>query len=315
MTYPNTAYPPQPGYGPAPQQGYVDPNGYPQQPAPQYPPQQGYPQQGPPPGYPPAPQQQFAAPPQQAPAGPPPGAGGFNAPAPSTGDRLKPENIEGHLLIVAPVEFKPEFFPPRANRDGTMKPAADAVQLNAVDLDTVGVDGLAGTVHRDVMWGQKALVGSLHRTLRDQGPGSPVLVRIGKGVATSGNSAPWIFLDATSDAQSVAKATEFVNRRPGWQSEPTHLDQQAQQATGPQQWPVGAAPGQPGQYGPQQSAPPAQGGYQQQPPAGPYPPQGPPPGYGPAPQQGYPQQGPGPQYGQQPGYGPQGYPQQGGYQQ
>jgi hypothetical protein len=301
VTYPNQ-YPPQQGYAPAPG-GYPDPA---QQ---QYPPQ-GYPQQqpayGPPPGYPAGPPPQQFGPPaqQQAPAGPPPGqppagAGGFNAPAPSQGDRLKPENVDGHLLIVAPLEFLPEFFKARTNPDGTVKPAANGVKLNAVDLDQPGPDGQPGAVFREAIWGQKALAASLERTLREQGPGSPVLVRIGKGTANSGQSAPWIFLDATGDHQAVQRATEFVGRRPGWQSEPI-VDPRAAAVTGPHQWPAGAQP--PQQQGgypagpPPQSVPPQQG--YGQPPAGPYPPQGPPPGYAPQgyPPAGYPQQG-------YPGYG------------
>jgi hypothetical protein len=142
------------------------------------------------------------------------------------------------------------------------------------------------------VWGAKALYGSLSRTLREDGPRTAVLVRIGKGTAATGQSAPWVFLDATADPAAVDKATRFVAERPGWQDEPPGqaVAQQAAQAAPGSPWPPGAAPAQ--QYGPPQSAPPAQYG----PPPGQYPPQG------------YPQQQPqyGPPLGQQPQY--PGYP-------
>lgn len=301
--YPAQGYPQQPPAQYPPQQGYADPNAYQQAPPAAYPPA-GYPPQGPPAGQPYPPQQ-----PPAAPAGPPPGNGQFGAPAPSQGDRLKPENIQGHLLIVAPVEHAPAFFKARLNPDGSTKPPSDAIRLHAVDLDEQAPDGTRGTVYIDCMWGQKALVSSLLRTLREQGPGSPILTRLSKGQATSGNSAPWLFNDATGDPASLAAAQEFVTRRPNWQHEQPGqaLEQQANQAA-PKVW-NGVASGPPAQQGPPPNYPPQQGYPQQGPPAGyppappgPYPPQGPPPQYGPPP--GYPAQ---------PGYGPapQGYPQQG----
>jgi hypothetical protein len=40
--------------------------------------------------------------------------------------------------------------------------------------------------------------------------GQKVLARIGQGSAKPGKSAPWILLDATGDADAVAKANAFI---------------------------------------------------------------------------------------------------------
>ena len=41
--------------------------------------------------------------------------------------------------------------------------------------------------------------------------GQKVLARIGQGTAKPGKSAPWILLDATNDAEAVAKANAFIS--------------------------------------------------------------------------------------------------------
>jgi hypothetical protein len=40
--------------------------------------------------------------------------------------------------------------------------------------------------------------------------GQKVLARIGQGTAKPGKSAPWILVDATGDADAVAKANAFI---------------------------------------------------------------------------------------------------------
>jgi hypothetical protein len=40
--------------------------------------------------------------------------------------------------------------------------------------------------------------------------GQQVLARIGQGTAKPGKSAPWILVDATGDADAVAKANAFI---------------------------------------------------------------------------------------------------------
>ena len=50
--------------------------------------------------------------------------------------------------------------------------------------------------------------------------GQKVLARIGQGAAKPGKSAPWILLDATGDAEAVAKANAFIAGAPAVASAP-----------------------------------------------------------------------------------------------
>lgn len=247
MTYPQQQYPPQQGY-PAPPQQQPMPQGYP---APQ-----GF-------GQVPAGPQQFAAPAQTA-----------------GGDMLKPENINGHLLVVVPHEFLTNI--------NTSQGPSDAIRVNVIDLDMQGNDGQPGRTFRDVLWFPKVLRNGLHRQLVEQGR-VPVLATMGRGTQRGSNSPPWILQDMTGNEQAVGRAQAFFARRPQWETEPSDESARAaaaaQQATGPHQWPAGAQPAQ--QYGPPQGYPQQQPAYA---PAAPQPgapiygpPQGQPAGYPPAP--------------------------------
>jgi hypothetical protein len=276
---------------------------------PTYPPQyqpQGGPQYGPPPGqYQPGPPQAgYGQPAPPAPATPaaPIAPGGWRAPEQGNdGDRVKATDLDGHLLIVVAESMHEGFFPAKAEkvevRNGqnvvteAAKPASDAVKVNLVDLDAIGIDGQPGKTYIGVMWGGKVLAKGLAKQL-----GVPVLARMGKGQARGSNAAPAILLDQSADPSACARADQFVNRRPNWQAEPTEL---------PTGQPANGAPA--GQYPPQQYAP------QGQPapmystaPGQPYPPQGYPAQPGMPPQYGQPMPA-GPQYPPPGGYAPQGY--------
>jgi hypothetical protein len=200
----------------------------------------------------------------------------FAAPAP-TGDRLKPEDCSGHLLAVCPIVVMPAFFPARANTDGSVKPPADAVRCDVVDLDA---NNGQGATYVGIMWGQKVLCESLGRQL-----GEVVLGRMGRGVAKGGNNAPWLLVDASTDPAAIQRGQAFFAAHPNWRNEPStgvpaQAAQAAQAAPGTP-WPDGAVPaqqyqGQPAGFGnntwapgqPAPAGPPAQYG----PPAGQYPP-------------------------------------------
>jgi hypothetical protein len=229
----------------APQQPPYAQPGYPTQPQ-QYPPQQYAP--------PTAPQQYQPA--GVMPAAPPQ----FAAPAP-TGDRLRPEDCAGHLLAVCPIVVMPGFFPARANTDGSVKPPADAVRCDVVDLDA---NNGQGATYVGIMWGQKVLCESLGRQL-----GEVVLGRMGRGVAKGGNNAPWLLVDASTDPEAIQRGQAFFAAHPNWRNEPsTGVQQQstqAAQAAPGTPWPAGAVQAQ--QYAPA-GPPPVQYG----PPQGQYPP-------------------------------------------
>jgi hypothetical protein len=109
----------------------------------------------------------------------------FSAPStPTTG--VKVADLEGKLLVIEPTDFKTEI--------PTVHGVADAIQVNLLDVDS-------GTTHRDVLFFNVALKSALIPKI-----GQKVLARIGKGVAKPGKSAPWILIDASTEAGAIARA-------------------------------------------------------------------------------------------------------------
>jgi hypothetical protein len=113
----------------------------------------------------------------------------FAAPS-GQSESVKPADLNGHLLIIKPVEFKTGIQ--------TSLGEADAIEVDLVDLDT-------NTEHSSVLFFNVALKSALKSNI-----GKSVLARMGEGVAKPGKSAPWILIDATADAEAVAKATAYL---------------------------------------------------------------------------------------------------------
>ena len=113
----------------------------------------------------------------------------FEAPSTST-EGPKVSELNGHLLIISPISYE-RGIP-------TVHGEAEAIKVNLVDLDT-------NEEHNGVLWFNVAL-----RNALDSKIGKTILARIGQGVAKPGKSAPWILLDATTDAAAVAKANAYI---------------------------------------------------------------------------------------------------------
>lgn len=113
----------------------------------------------------------------------------FSAPS-SQGDTVKPADLQGHLLIIKPVEYKTGIL--------TSLGEAEAIEVDLIDLDT-------NKEHNSVLFFNIALRSSLRSNI-----GKQVLARIGQGVAKPGKSAPWILINATDNAADVAKATAYL---------------------------------------------------------------------------------------------------------
>jgi hypothetical protein len=114
----------------------------------------------------------------------------FTSPASSGGDSVKPADLQGHLLIIKPVEYKTGIQ--------TSLGEAEAIEVDLVDLDT-------NTEHTSVLFFNVALRSALKSNI-----GKSVLARIGQGVAKPGKSAPWILIDETGNPDSVAKALAHI---------------------------------------------------------------------------------------------------------
>ena len=115
----------------------------------------------------------------------------FAAPAAGGGSDVRPADLEGHLLIVEPLEYVASI--PTSMGD------KDAVRVTIHDITD-------STTYEAVLWFPKVLVGSLKGRV-----GQKVLAVLGKGTAMPGQSAPWILVDATTDNDCVKAATAYLD--------------------------------------------------------------------------------------------------------
>ena len=118
----------------------------------------------------------------------------FSAPSQAS-ESVKVADLNGQLLIIEPIEYKTGIE--------TVHGPADAVEVNIVNLDN------NNAIHNNVLFFNVALKNSLKTKI-----GQKVLARIGQGTAKPGKSAPWILLDATADANAVAKANAYISSAP-----------------------------------------------------------------------------------------------------
>ena len=114
----------------------------------------------------------------------------FAAPSSMEGSSVRPSDLNGHLLIIKPIEYKTGI----ATQLGT----AEAIEVDLVDLDT-------NEEHKSVLFFNIALRNALKPNI-----GKQVLVRIGQGTAKPGKSAPWILVNATDNQSDIDKATAYL---------------------------------------------------------------------------------------------------------
>jgi hypothetical protein len=106
----------------------------------------------------------------------------------------KVADLAGQLLIITPTDYKTGIK--------TIHGDAEAVEVSLVNLDT-------NKTYESVLFFNVALRSSLKQKI-----GQKVLARIGQGTAKPGKSAPWILLDATTDAAALAKANAYLGSAP-----------------------------------------------------------------------------------------------------
>ena len=102
----------------------------------------------------------------------------------------KVADLAGQLLIITPTDYKVGIK--------TVHGDAEAVEVSLVNLDT-------NKTYDSVLFFNVALRSALKQKI-----GQKVLARIGQGTAKPGKSAPWILLDATTDAAALAKANAYL---------------------------------------------------------------------------------------------------------
>src|SRR6186713_1227864 len=102
----------------------------------------------------------------------------------TTGEFVKPQQVEGHLLIVYPTGYVPFIQTVHSRPD---KPS-DAIRVDLVDLDeTDEATGAPGKIYRNSNWMQSVLIATLRPEI-----GRKVLGVMGKGVGKKGFNAPWV---------------------------------------------------------------------------------------------------------------------------
>lgn len=114
----------------------------------------------------------------------------FTSPATGSTSGVRPADLENHLLIVEPHEHRTGVT--------TSLGTSDVIACTVHDVT-------AQATHTDQLFFSKVLVASLKDRI-----GQRVLGILSKGTAKPGQSAPWVLLDASGDAEAVAAATAYL---------------------------------------------------------------------------------------------------------
>ena len=112
--------------------------------------------------------------------------------APSSSATLTPAEVEGHVLVIEPVEYVASIV--------TAYGDTDAIRVTVHDITEQ-------TTTEEVLWFSGVLVGSLKARI-----GQKVLAVMGKGTAKAGQSAPWVLNDASGVPQAVDAATAYLTK-------------------------------------------------------------------------------------------------------
>jgi hypothetical protein len=121
----------------------------------------------------------------------------------SGGDQLNPADIDGHTLIIIPVEWQADV-PTEYSKPGEPSPC---ITCNVADLSA---EGGTPVVYRGVMWWNAMLQGGLKRQL-----GQTILGRMQQGQKSPGKNAPWQLLDVMTEADWVAYAESWLAKPEG----------------------------------------------------------------------------------------------------
>lgn len=115
---------------------------------------------------------------------------------------MPPADIEGHVLLVVPVEFH-EHIPNVNTKVGEKSPA---IRVNVADLSAPG----GPATYRGALWFNALLHGGLRRQL-----GETILGQMSKGQANPGKNPPWQLTDMLGNADWVAFAENWLKTPEG----------------------------------------------------------------------------------------------------
>lgn len=116
----------------------------------------------------------------------------------SGGDQLNPADIDGHSLIIIPVEWQADV-PTEYSKAGEPSPC---ITVNVADLSA---EGGVPVVYRGVMWWNAMLQSGLKRQI-----GQTILGRMQQGQKSPGKNAPWQLLDIMGEQDWVSFAEQWL---------------------------------------------------------------------------------------------------------
>jgi hypothetical protein len=144
------------------------------------------------------------------------------------GARLYPKEIVNHLLLVWAIEYI-EHSPTKFTKyddEGKATTPCDAVIVDVVDLDQYDDNGEAGLLARKTWWRQGRLIGMLKPRV---GKPNPILVRMQRGGAAQGQSAPFEIVSMSADPASVARANKWYAANPSFTPSAVYVDDRVKQ--------------------------------------------------------------------------------------
>lgn len=133
----------------------------------------------------------------------------FAAPA-AAGDLLPAADVLNHLLLVAPTEYRTGIVT-RFNKPEN--PTSDAIVVDVAVLTQQDAAGQVPVYH-DVLWFNVGLRLTLKKQI-----GQMVLCRMGQGEGKQGQDPPYQLIDATTDAQAVAFAEQWLTQNPNFETD------------------------------------------------------------------------------------------------
>jgi hypothetical protein len=157
----------------------------------------------------------------------------LDEPDDSGGARLYPKDIVNHLLLVWAIEYI-EHSPTKFTKyddEGKATTPCDAVIVDVVDLDQYDENGEAGLLARKTWWRQGRLIGVLKPRV---GKPNPILVRMQRGGAAQGQSAPFEIISMSADPASVARANKWYATNPNFTPSAVYVDDRVKQEAQPE---------------------------------------------------------------------------------
>jgi len=135
----------------------------------------------------------------------------YGRPVETSGEFARPENLNGHLVIVFPVGYH-DYLPTKFTQPGKR---SDALCCDIVDLDDKDENGHPGKLFRASNLMQSKLIVGLRPFI-----GKKVLGRIGRGVSTNGMNPPWVITDMSNDPVAIERAKAWKTANPNFATSP-----------------------------------------------------------------------------------------------